>query len=134
MSPEVFNHYKTGIDEMDLPHWEVIDSLNKAKDLSDLGQMSFALAAVKKAFDLLKAEFEAEESKMSQARYPYAYAHVRAHAMILKSAEDTLNVVSNGYRYTSMRYTLGIWQRDFLDHIDQYDAQYAEFIQRQENS
>jgi hemerythrin len=130
MSPEIFNHYKIGLPDIDAAHWDILAKLNDAKGFSDLGQLPFAVTAVAEAIEMLIIEINEEEIKMKVSNFPYRQNHVLAHAKLLSGLRNAHIQIQNGFRFMSVRYTLGLWQRSFLEHMDQYDIQWGEFAQR----
>jgi hemerythrin-like metal-binding protein len=130
MSLEIFNHYRTGIPDIDNHHWDIINRLNAAVTTSESNR-KLANTMVKEALSDLTADLKEEEKIMSGHFYPYAHAHAQSHKELLKSLQEAVDQMEAGFRYMSPTYIIGRWKRTFLEHIDQHDMQLAAFIQRQ---
>jgi hemerythrin-like metal-binding protein len=130
MSPEIFNHYRIGLPDVDDGHWAIITRLNNAIKVAE-SDRKFANIMVREAIELIQADLKAEERIMEGYSYPYLTAHRQSHKELLDKLQEASNQMEAGFRYMSPVYIIGKWQRSFLDHIDQHDAQLAAFIQRQ---
>jgi hemerythrin len=114
---------------MDESHWGIIHNLNTAEGVAIDRDLSSAL--IGKTVEILTKDLQEEERLMTDAHYPFMLMHSAAHKKLVSDLTDIHNQSITGFRYMSLRYTLGIWERSFLDHIDFYDMQWVEFSKRQ---
>lgn len=79
ISPEAFNHYKTGIPALDDPHWAIFQTLNALQ--KQLKSGNFKEAEISKAafFRQVEAHCQIEESLMEKYEYPHVEQHKNQH-------------------------------------------------------
>lgn len=130
MEAAIFSHYKTGIERLDDNNWAVIHALDKVIETYSLTYPAKAISHLHKAATILGLVLTEQDTDMLTANYPYRTPHVMSHAVLIGELADVIERVERGSMYMSIYMVINTWQRKFLDHIDHYDMQWAEFVKR----
>ena len=121
MLANAFEHYKTGLPEMDKSHWELFQALNQMTcTLSRLELLELA----SKINQMWVDHHFNEEALMDKLGYPYAAAHKEVHVLITEQFQQFRNKFENEHKYTNdfFKSDLEILLREHIDHMD---TQYA---------
>ena len=134
MNAEIFTHYKTDIKDIDIPNMLILAKLNDVISAYNNGDINKSTALISDSVKLISEVLLEQDSSMMQYNYPYRQPHLLSHASLMGDIIDVQSRLESGSQYMSINLTIGGWQRHYLDHIDQYDSQWAEFLKRQNNS
>ena len=124
MNPQIFIHYRIGLRDIDESHWKILSLMSNIAEVTDT---ALACEMLETACDLFITDLKKEEKLILESNFPYSKPHFESHAKLIKSLENFKKTIPE-FRNSSLKYAVSDWQRSFLDHIDQYDIQWANYL------
>lgn len=118
-----FQHYKTGVTELDDAHWHLFDMIGK------LGKLSVATEVAQLASDIMAAWLshnELEEILMDQLAYPYQKGHKENHVAMYAVLSEKFLRIKDGY--CNIKWISQDIETIMRDHNDHVDRQLGEFL------
>jgi hemerythrin len=132
MNRDSFVHYKTGIEEIDSHHWELIEEMNLISSFIRTRNYNEATNLVTVLIENVKKHFKEEEKFMESFNYPYIEYHKQQHNQILSDLLKIENMLKNVHVLT-WDVTRSLHDA-IVDHIDKCDLQYVDFYKKSKNS
>lgn len=124
MTESRFVHYKVGNEQHDNQHWELFVQLNSIIGYIKQGQFHL-VDADDIAAKLLK-HFDEEYEHMAAMGFPYIESHAKDHQRMLKRLSQLINEAHNQH-FLLGDVTARELENLFVDHVDHFDRQYADF-------
>lgn len=122
-----FSLPKTGIQEIDRQHGELLESLQKlAAWIGTPSEMAAVFSAVSYLNDYVDKHFQFEEEFLAENGYPNLPQHVEEHAAIRVRVADLTSKILDGSEITEeIMATMTQW---IVGHIGEEDLEYAKFL------
>lgn len=124
MTETRFVHYKVGNEQHDNEHWELFVQLNGIIDC--IKQRQYHLIDADKIASNLLKHFAEEHEHMVKMGFPYIDSHAKDHQRMLKRLSYLVNEAHDQH-FLLVDMTARELENLFVDHIDHFDRQYADF-------
>lgn len=126
MTEDAFEHYKTGLIEVDKFHWRLFQVLNSIVFTLPPLEMLELASKLKQMWVIHHLE---EEALMDDLGYPYVATHKEAHILLTKRFDEFKNKLVNQQKYTNNYFKVDL-ETLLRDHIDHMDLQYAAWAKK----
>jgi hemerythrin-like metal-binding protein len=128
MDKERYKYYQVGVEKVDEEHLQIFAILENMKwkytEVDDV----ILLSLISQLQTVLEIHCKTEEEFMASFEYPYLEAHKESHGILISFLKRRLATVVK--HKDSAKYVAEEIIKEFQNHIEWYDLQYADYKKR----